>query len=132
MKKTTMKSHITLVAALHIGFGILTLLGALLTFIALNFAGYFAGEYDEVARTVLAYIGTIVPLVILFFGALDIFAGAALFSYQPWSRILMIIVSAINCLNIPIGTAKGIYSIWVLMQPEAMEMFGIEKPKEQV
>jgi hypothetical protein len=33
------------------------------------------------------------------------------------------IVSAINCLNIPVGTAKGIYSIWVLMQPETIDLF---------
>ena len=124
MKKTNMKSHVTLVAALHIGFGILTILGALATYMAINFASYFAADVDEVARTVLTYVGSVIPLIILFFGALDIFAGIALFSYQAWSRIIMLIVSAINCLNVPIGTAKGIYSIWVLMQPETIEMFG--------
>jgi hypothetical protein len=35
----------------------------------------------------------------------------------------VMIVSAMNCLNVPVGTAKGVYSLWVLMQPETIELF---------
>jgi hypothetical protein len=64
----------------------------------------------------------------MFFSSLGVIGGAGLFSYKPWARILVMIVSAVNCLNIPVGTAKGIYSIWVLMQPETIELF--EDPKQ--
>jgi hypothetical protein len=37
-------------------------------------------------------------------------------------------MSAINCLNIPIGTAKGVYSIWVLLQDETIKLFKGEGP----
>lgn len=117
------KSHVTLVAALHIGFGILTVIAGVITFIILNFAGSFVEEYDEVGKLVMNYISTFVPLLIFFFGGIDILAGVALFSYKQWSRVFMLVISAINCLNIPIGTAKGVYSIWALMQPDIMKLF---------
>ena len=33
------------------------------------------------------------------------------------------IVSAIGCLNIPIGTLAGVYSLWVLLQDETIKLF---------
>jgi hypothetical protein len=117
------KSHVTLVAALHIGFGILTVIGGIILFVVLNFASGFIEEYDEVAIQVMTAISTVIPLGFLIFGGIDVLAGIALFSYQQWSRVLVIIISALNCLNVPIGTAKGVYSIWALMQHEVMELF---------
>ena len=121
-KQRNMKQHISFVGALHIGFGILGVLGALALYIAFHFAFGFV-EDDYMAQKVLAFTGNSLSLVILFFSCLGIIGGAGLFSYKPWARILVMIVSAINCLNVPIGTAKGVYSIWVLMQPESIELF---------
>ena len=117
------KSHVSLVASLHIGFGALTVVAGIVTYILLNFATNFIPEYEEVGIIVMKTLSTFLPLLICFFGGIDILAGVALFSYKPWSRIFMLVISAINCLNIPFGTAKGVYSIWALMQPQIMEMF---------
>ncbi len=117
-----MKQHITFVGALHIGFGILGLLGALTVFIIFNFAQGFVPD-EPLAEEILSFLGGTLSLIIMFFAALGIIGGIGLFSYKPWARILIMIVSAINCLNIPVGTAKGVYSIWVLMQKETMELF---------
>jgi len=123
MERTrNMKQHVSLVGALHVGFGILGLLGALALYLSFNFIYEFV-EHEPIAEKVLSVVGGSVALVILFFSSLGIIGGAGLFSYKPWARILVMIVSAINCLNIPIGTAKGVYSIWVLMQPETIELF---------
>ena len=117
-----MRQHVSFVGALHIGFGILGLVGALAVYITFNFAHGFV-ENDPVAEQILAFLGGSISLMIMFFSCLGIVGGIGLFSYKPWSRILVLIVSAINCLNIPIGTAKGVYSIWVLMQPEVIDLF---------
>lgn len=122
MEKRNMKQHITFVGALHIGFGILGLLGALAVYLSFHFAFNFI-ENEPIAEKVLSFVGGTLSFIILFFSTLGIIGGAGLFSYKPWARVLVMIVSAINCLNIPIGTAKGVYSIWVLMQPESMELF---------
>lgn len=122
MEARNMKQHVSFVGALHIGFGILGLLGALTVFIIFNFAQGFVIE-EPLAEEILSFIGGTISLIIMFFAALGIIGGIGLFSYKSWARILVMIVSAVNCLNIPIGTAKGVYSIWVLMQKETMEIF---------
>lgn len=117
-----MKQHVSFVGALHIGFGILGIIGALAVFITFNFAHEFV-ENEPIADEVIAFLRGSISLLILFFACLGIIGGIGLFSYKPWARILVMVVSAINCLNIPIGTAKGVYSIWVLMQPEVVDAF---------
>jgi len=122
MQKRDMKQHVSFVGALHVGFGVLGLLGALAIYLLLRFAiGYV--EYDPVASQLIPFVGNFITLVIIFFSSLGIIGGIGLFSYRSWARILVLIVSAINCLNVPVGTAKGVYSIWVLMQKETIDLF---------
>ncbi|MCD4709819.1 MAG: hypothetical protein K8R52_03165 [Bacteroidales bacterium] len=122
MEQRNMKQHVSFVGALHIGFGILGLLGAFALFIGFQFL-FELVEHEPIAQKVLSYVGNSAALIILFFSSLGVIGGIGLFSYSSWARVLVMIVSAINCLNVPIGTAKGIYSIWVLMQPETIELF---------
>ena len=121
-KNRNMKQHVSFVGALHIGFGLLGLAGAMAIFFGFQFL-FELVEHEPIAQKVLSYVGTTVGMIILFFSSLGIIGGAGLFSYRPWARILVMIVSAMNCLNVPVGTAKGVYSIWVLMQPETIELF---------
>lgn len=122
MQNRNMKQHVSFVGALHIGFGILGLLGSLAVYVTFNFAHGFV-EHEPIAGQLLGFLGGTLSLLILFFACLGIIGGIGLFTFRPWARVLVLIVSAINCLNVPIGTAKGVYSIWVLMQPETIDLF---------
>lgn len=122
MKNKQVKQHVSFVGALHVGFGILGLLGALAIYLSFHFAFGFV-EHEPIAQKIISFLGSTLSLIIVFFSILGIIGGIGLFAYKPWARILVMIVSAINCLNVPIGTAKGIYSIWVLMQKETIELF---------
>ncbi len=117
-----MKKHVTVVGALHIGFGLLGLIGALAIFFALHFARGFV-ENEEIPNMVLGFLSMSLPLLIGFMATLGLVGGIGLFSYQPWARMLVIVVAAIGCLNIPIGTLKGVYSIWVLLQDDTIKLF---------
>ncbi len=122
MEKRDMKPHVTFVGAIHIGFGILGLLGALAIYITFTFVLDYVDQ-DPLAQKILFFTGNTLSLIIVFFSSLGIIGGAGLLSHKTWARILVLVVSAFNCLNVPIGTAKGVYSIWVLMQPEIIQMF---------
>jgi hypothetical protein len=124
-KKRNMKQQVSLVGALHVGFGILGLLGALAIYLTFHFAFEFIEE-EPMVENLIAFVGNTLSLIIFFISVLGVIGGAGLFSYKPWARVLVMIVSAINCLNVPVGTAKGVYSIWVLMQPETIELFDAE------
>ncbi len=121
-----MKKHVTVVGAIHIGFGILGLILALGAFFALNFAKGVVGG-DEVPTMVLGFLSVSIPLLIGFMSTLGLVGGIGLLSLQPWARYLIIVVAALGCLNIPIGTLKGVYSLWVLLQDETIKLF--QQPK---
>jgi len=117
-----MKKHVTIVGAIHIGFGILGLIGAAVVFFALNFAkGFVANE--EVPTMVLSILAVSLPLLIGFMSTLGLVGGIGLLGFRSWARYLVIVVAALGCLNIPIGTLKGVYSLWVLLQDETIKLF---------
>lgn len=122
MEESTMKKHVTFVAALHIGFSIIGIFGAFALFFILRFAGSFVEDVD-VANTVLHFVGIFLPFVILVVSIIGLAGGIGLMGYKKWARILVLIISAIDCLNIPLGTLVGVYSIWALMQDESVKLF---------
>ena len=122
MEDSKMKKHVTIVGAIHIGFGILGLIGAVAIFFALNFAkGFVTG--DEIPTLVLGFLSLSLPLLVGFMSTLGLVGGIGLLTFQPWARYLVIVVAALGCLNIPIGTLKGVYSLWVLLQDETIKLF---------
>jgi hypothetical protein len=122
MEDIKMKKHVTVVGAIHIGFGGLGLIGAMAAFFALNFAKGVVGG-DEIPSMVLGFLSISVPLLIGFMSTLGLVGGIGLLSFQSWARYLVIVVAALGCLNIPIGTLKGVYSLWVLLQDDTIKLF---------
>ena len=51
---------------------------------------------------------------------LGIAAGWGLLERQPWARMLAIVLGCFSLLDMPFGTALGIYTLWVLL-PAASE-----------
>lgn len=117
-----MRKHVTVVGAIHIGFGFIGLILAIGAFFALNFAKGVVGN-DEIPSMVLGFLSVSVPLLIGFLSTLGLVGGIGLLSFQSWARYLVMIVAAVGCLNIPIGTLKGVYSLWVLLQDETLKLF---------
>ena len=52
------------------------------------------------------------------FGVLHLLLAWGLFERQPWARMLGIVIGFLALLRIPLGTALGIYTLWVLL-PES-------------
>jgi hypothetical protein len=42
---------------------------------------------------------------------------------RSWGRILTFVVSILGLIDIPIGTALGIYALWVLTHRDAAPLF---------
>lgn len=122
MEDSKMKKHVTVVGAIHIGFGILGLIGAIAVFFALSFAKGFV-ESEEIPTIVLGFLAVSLPLLIGFLSTLGLVGGIGLLAFKSWARYLVIVVAALGCLNIPIGTLKGVYSLWVLLQDETIKLF---------
>jgi hypothetical protein len=79
------------------------------------FWGGFPGHF-------LGFFGALSGLLALM-GLLGILAGWGLLSWQPWARMLAIVLGCIALIHLPFGTALGIYTLWVLLPEESAEEF---------
>jgi len=61
----------------------------------------------------------IVGMLFLASAAIGIAAGWGLLERQPWARTLAIVVAFVNLLDMPFGTALGVYTLWVLLPAES-------------
>ncbi len=50
-------------------------------------------------------------------------AGWGLLQRLPWARVLALIIAGVSLLDIPFGTALGVYTLWVLLPSEADEEY---------
>ena len=127
MEENKMKKHVTAIAILQIVFGAFNLIGALVIGFVFNFAKQFVDE--PIATNVLNFISVPLTVMLLLFGALMVAGAIGLFSYKNWARILTLIMGGLGLLNIPLGTLKGVYIIWALVQPETVALFEERKPE---
>lgn len=123
-----METHVKVLGVLHIvlgGLGVLAGLGLLALF------GGIAGVVDATASSQDAQVAIPILNIIAWalFGFLfiisipGIIAGMGLLQFQNWARILTIVLSALDLLNVPIGTALGVYGLWVLLSPGTERLF---------
>lgn len=117
-----MKKHVTVVGAIHIGFGVLGLIAAIGIFFLFTFLLGFVGN-EDVPVILFKFLRVSLALLIGFMATLGLVGGIGLLSFQPWARYVIIVVAALGCLNIPIGTLKGVYSLWVLLQDDTVKLF---------
>jgi hypothetical protein len=123
-----MATHVKILGWLHI---VLGSLGLLFGILGLAFFGGIAGmvgmsgesEDSVVAIPILGGIGAILFLIALVISLPGVIVGIGLINFKPWSRILAIILSALHLLNIPFGTALGIYGFWVLFNNATERLF---------
>lgn len=122
-----MDTHVRVLAVLHIvmgGIGIVIGLGCLVLFGGIAGIVGVAGEPDAlVAIPILSLIGGVIFIILLILSLPSIIAGIGLLKYLPWARTLSTVLNAINLLSVPVGTAIGIYGLWVLLSRETEPLF---------
>ncbi len=118
--------HITVLGWLYVvGHAIFLLIGL---FIFMLLAGIGVVSGDSTAMMVLSIIGTAVGLVLVILAIPGLVAGYGLLTRKSWGRILAIVVGILSLINFPLGTAVGIYTLWVLFQEEATDYFTLPRP----
>jgi hypothetical protein len=121
-----MDIHVKVLAWLYIVFGVLGSLFGLGMMALLGVIGVAGAASDPdawMALPVLGITGAALGVFILMLSLPGIIAGIGLLSYRPWARILTIVISALNLMNIPFGTALGIYGLWVMLSDDGSRLF---------
>jgi hypothetical protein len=62
----------------------------------------------------MAFLPFLVTVTVVM-AALALFTGYSLLQRKPWGRILAIVLGILALFKFPLGTALGIYTLWVLL-----------------
>jgi tRNA A-37 threonylcarbamoyl transferase component Bud32 len=127
-----MEKHVTLVAAIGIVFGTLGILIGIFLFVAISGGGLISG--DPEAESITGIVGIALGGFVASTSVPGVIAGIGLLKRRSWARILAIILAILDLIEIPIGTALGIYALWVLLNDETAKLFArasAERKKEQ-
>ncbi len=109
------QQHVKLVGILWIAYAVFHALGGLVLLIIANTIFGPASDHPAFLRPLLSAVA-----VFLLVKAVGSFAAAfGLFERQSWGRTLSLIMAVVALINVPLGTALGIYTLWVLMSPQA-------------
>ena len=97
----------------------LHLLAGLFLFVAAN-AFLLALEHGAHAAPLFVrpFIA-IIALLISGKGLLGLVAALGLLKRAPWARTLLLLVAFLSLFELPFGTALAIYTLWVLLSPNA-------------
>jgi hypothetical protein len=117
-----MQDHVKVIGILWIVFGVLSLFGALIFFTILFGVSFIPG-IGPIAPGILRVVATIFVGWMAVLGLPKIIGGLGLLRKREWARILVLVISFLSLFNVPFGTALGIYSLIVLLNPEAIKLF---------
>ncbi len=115
-----MDRHVRILGILNMLYGIV---GAIASVVILIRFGGFNGVYAAFNEDIVGLIAVILVAFQLLIAAPCVLAGYFVRLLQDWARVMLIIVSAINVLNVPFGTVIGAYGLWTLMTPETDPLF---------
>ena len=62
-------------------------------------------------------------MFLLIISAPGIIGGFGILKKYSWARVLVLILGALNLLNIPFGTMLGVYTFWVLLNEDVAKEF---------
>ena len=81
---------------------------------------------DFLPPDVPSFVPQLIRMVGLFFIAAAVLGGAigwGLLTWQPWARIGAIVFAFLSLLEVPFGTALGIYTLWILLPEKSNQEF---------
>jgi len=125
MDTIRLDGHKKVLGILYVISAMLTILGMIMMNAILSLVFSFAfNEADADEQRVMEFVSAIVQyvpiFVILFFSIPTLIAGIGLLTRQTWAMIFALIMGCLKLFNFPIGTAIGIYAIWIYAEDQRL------------
>ncbi len=110
----------SLLPLIHVGIGLMFLLAPEMMHDGKSPADEFGAKF---VGTLFTVIGSVAILIGMSIAILIFVAGRKLAARRHHTFCL--VIAAVECLFAPLGTVLGVFTILVLMKPEARELFGL-------
>ncbi len=125
--RTRVREHVKLVgilwmaySALHVLAGVIVILAS--KFLFMRLLQVPNGPPPEVLIWLRPLVG-IVGWLILAKAAVGFITGWGLLQREEWARIVALVIGFLALLSVPVGTALGIYTLWVLLPAKSEEEY---------
>lgn len=83
--------------------------------------GLLAGEPGMLGG--MEIFSLVIAMVMLFFAVPGMLAGWGLLKRKSWARVLALVIGILNIMSFPIGTAVGMYTVYVLLLREGSDAY---------
>lgn len=107
--------------------GIFAIIAAVFMFLGGTFiasAGMFKNLFPMFMGGLLGGVFILASIFVLAMGILYIFLAKAIKEYKMWAKIVQIVLAVFSLFSFPIGTAIGVFVLWVLLiNKETRDLF---------
>jgi len=123
LRRSRVREHVRLVGVLWMAYSALNVIGGLILIVvaqtlfghAFHISNGPPPEVTNWLRPLLTFVGWL----ILAKAAAGFIAGWGLLQRQDWARTLVLVLGFVALLHPPIGTALGVYTLWVLLPAQS-------------
>lgn len=125
MDAQRLDGHKKVLGILYVISSLLTIFGMLILNAVLSLIFSFAfdevdAEEQRIIEMVLAIVQYLPAFVIFVFSLPTLITGIGLLTRQGWAVILSLIIGCLKLFSFPIGTAIGIYAIWIYSEDQKL------------
>ena len=122
-RRNRVQEHVRLVGILWLAYSALLVLGGIAVWVVAHTIfgrgmRMDGGPPPEVSMWLRPLL-TVVSGMIMVKAAAGFMAGWGLLQRESWARTLTLVVGFVSLLNVPLGTALGIYTLWVLLPTQS-------------
>lgn len=118
-RPSRVREHVRLLGILWLAYSAFHVVGGIVLLIIGNTIFLSVPGMPAPGPSFLHALFTGIAIVLLIQSAVGLAAGWGLLQREPWARILCLVVAFISLFHVPIGTALGIYSLWVLLPTQS-------------
>jgi len=123
-----MTTHVKVLGVLYIALSAIGVAAALFLMLAVGTASSIVGLNAEpadaaVALPIIGIAGSALVVFLLALSLPGLIVGIGLLKLASWARIAGIVLAIIHLINIPVGTALGIFALWVLFNKDTERLF---------
>lgn len=120
-RSSRVREHVRLLGILWLAYSAVHVFGGLVLFVIANTVFLHVDELGgpPVPARFLHLLLSSIAILVLAKSAAGFAAGWGLLQRLPWARVLSLIVAFLALFSIPLGTALGVYTLWVLLPSQS-------------
>jgi hypothetical protein len=116
------QQHASLLGALWVAYSVIYILIGICGIVVSNVIFAPTGPAPDVPGFVPPLVKTF-GILFLCKGVADAVAGYGLLQRASWARPLALVMAFLALINMPFGTALGVYTLWVLLPSDSAEEY---------